>query len=89
MFTQIEANDYCYIIEGHPNQDDIAEVNYCNEEEKCEQKDGGIDLHPVDNPLVVHGLKRQYAIGDDFVFEGGKKRKKRRKRKKTRRKNKL
>ena len=51
----------------------------CNEEEKC-VKIGGIDLHPVG--------KRQDAIGDDFVFEGGKKRRKSRKRKKRRKRKK-
>jgi len=76
VFDQIEADDYCYVIEGHPNEHGIAKLNYCNKGE-CEQKDGGRDLHPV-------GLERQEAIDpDEFIIVGGKKRIKRKRRRKS------
>jgi hypothetical protein len=81
VFDQIEADDYCYVIEGHPNEHGIAEVNYCNKEGECEQKDGGRDLHPVDIPPL---LERQEAIDpDEFIIVGGKKRIKRKRRRKS------
>jgi len=80
VFDQIEADDYCYVIEGHPNEQGIAGLNYCNKEGVCVQKDGGIDLHPVGIPL----LERQDAIDpDEFMMDGGKKRIKRKRRRKS------